>query len=307
MSKPTLRKGLTVILASFALLALPGIYLLTEQTRSQGDDPVEVAKNYLKAVYARDQRTAYRWISEKDRKYKSEGDYLRENPPFSGRALELTRKLADMIEWSKIQTETEGDKATVRFKVRLPNANAPEIQGLFFDFAPDRLAHLTEKEKRAIEAKIKLMRKQGTLPIIEGEDSLELVMEQGNWRVLADWAEAIPVQFSAEIKAGLPWEFRPVQKTILAKPGETLQALYKVKNLSDGPVTAKARHRDEPKGLADKYLEIVQCFCFIQQTLAPGEEKELPVVFRIRWDVPKEIGEFRIKYEFYPIDKFPKM
>jgi cytochrome c oxidase assembly protein subunit 11 len=71
-------------------------------------------------------------------------------------------------------------------------------------------------------------------------------------------------------------------------------------------VTAKARHQDEPKGLADKYLEIVQCFCFIQQTLAPGEEKELPVVFRVRWDVSKEVREFRVNYEFYPIDKFPK-
>jgi hypothetical protein len=268
--------------------------------------PENVAKVYLKAVYAQDHGAAYQWISEKDRKYKSEADYLRENPPFSGRALELTRKLADMIESSNIQTETEGNKATVSFKVRLPNANAPEIQRLFFDFDPDRLVRLTEKEKGAIEEKISLMRKQGTLPTIEGEDSLKLIREQGSWRVLAGWAQAIPVRFSAEIKEGLPWEFRPVQEAVLAKPGETLRGLYKVKNLSDRPVTAKALHRDKPEGLADKYLEIVQCFCFIQQTLAPGEEKELPLIFRVNWDVPNNVKEFSVNYEFYPIDKFPK-
>lgn len=306
MPEPTLRKGLIVILASFALLALPGIYLLTVQTRSHGDDPIKVVKNYLKAVYAQDHRTAYQWISDKDRKYKSEVDYLRENPPFPGVALELTRNLADMIEWSKIQTEIEEDKATVRFKVKLPNASAPEIQKLFFEFDAARLAHLTEKEKEAIEEKLRLMKKQGTLPKIEGEDSLKLVKEQGSWRVLADWAQAIPVKFSAEVKEGLAWEFRPVQETVLAKPGETLQAVYKVKNLSNRPLTAKARHRDDPKDLADKYLEVIQCFCFIQQTLAPGEEKELPLVFRVGWDVSREVTEFRIKYEFYPIDKFPK-
>jgi len=58
--------------------------------------------------------------------------------------------------------------------------------------------------------------------------------------------------------------------------------------------------------LASKYLEIVQCFCFIQQTLAPGEEKEFPLVFRVNWNAPEELKELRVSYEFYPIDKFPE-
>ncbi len=122
-----------------------------------------------------------------------------------------------------------------------------------------------------------------------------------------NWAGAIRVLFEAEVKNGLPWKFWPVQNMVLAKPGEGLQALFKVKNLSNKPVTAKARHLNEPKEMAAKYLQIVQCFCFIQQTLAPGEEIELPpVVFRVHWDVPTEIKEFRVTYEFYPIEKFPE-
>lgn len=293
--------ALSMVAISLVLLAVAISQQLTTSV-----NPENTAKAYLEAVYSQDHHTAYQWISEKDRKYKSESEYLRENPPFSGRALELTRNLAGMIEWGDIRTEIEGSEATVRFKMKLPNASAPDIQKLFFEFDPARLTRLTEKEKEAIEEKLRLMKKQGALPTIEGEDSLKLIKEQGSWRVLADWAQAIPVKFSAEVKEGLSWEFRPVQETVLAKPGETLQALYKVKNLSNRPLTAKARHRDEPKELADKYLEVIQCFCFIQQTLAPGEEKELPLVFRVGWDVPKDVGEFRITYEFYPIEKFPK-
>lgn len=128
--------------------------------------------------------------------------------------------------------------------------------------------------------------------------------ERGKWRVSLDWAGALRVRFVAEVKEGLPWEFRPVQETVLARPGETLQTLYKVKNLSNRPITAKARHLDEPKEQARKYLEIIQCFCFIQITLAPGEEKELPLVFRVHWDAPEEAKEFRVTYDFYPIEKF---
>ncbi len=300
-------RTVAIVISAAALLAIPALWVIQRQsTATATGTPERIAETYMKALYAQDQRAAYRWISEKDRKYKSEREYLRENPPFSGRALELTRELADMIEWNDVRAEIGGNEATVRFKVKLPNSSAPEIQKLFFEFDASRLAQLTEKEKVAIVEQLRLMNKQGVLPKIDAEDSLKLVKEQENWRLLADWAQAIPVKFTAEVKEGLAWEFRPVQETVLAKPGATLQALYKVKNLSDRTLTAKARHRDEPKDLADKYLEVIQCFCFIQQTLAPGEEKELPLVFRVGWDVPKDIGEFRIKYEFYPIEKFPK-
>ena len=296
-----------IVFAAAMLLALPALLIFQPRGAVKlSDVPENAMKAYLKAVYAQDYRAAYPWISEKDRKYKSETEYLREYPSFSGLALELTRGLADMIEWGEVRTDVEGNEATLRFKIKLPNANAPAIRELFSEFDPDRLARLTEREKRTIEEKLRLMQKQGALPKIEGEDSLKLVREREGWRVFADWAQAIPVKFSAEVKEGLAWEFRPVQETVLAKPGETLQAVYKVKNLSDRPLTAKARHRDEPEDLADKYLEIIQCFCFIQQTLAPGEEKELPLVFRVGWNVSKEVKEFRVKYEFYPIDKFPK-
>jgi len=113
------------------------------------------------------------------------------------------------------------------------------------------------------------------------------------------------VFFHAEVKEGLPWAFEPVQQMVLAQPGETLHAAYRARNLSDRPVTAKARHVDTPKEAAAKYLDIIQCFCFLRQVLEPGQEKELPLVFRVDYDTAREHGEFHMTYQFYPRDKFP--
>lgn len=297
-------KTFLFLAASTALLILPVAYLSMGEPRSSDEDPAQVLKYYLKAVYARDYGAAYKWISVEDRRHKSEVEYLRENPPFSVASLELARKLAEAIEFRDLRTEVQGNRAKMSFLVRLPDANAPPLQKLFFDFDPDRLDRLSVKEIQRLRGKLESLRGQGNLPMIEGEDSLEMVRENGKWRVSVEWASAIRLRFAAVVKESLPWEFRPVQETVLAKPGETLQAFYKVRNFSSKAITAKARHLDEPKEQAAKYLEIIQCFCFIQITLAPGEEKELPLVFRVHWDVPRDVKEFRVTYDFYPIEKF---
>ncbi|HEX9446248.1 MAG TPA: cytochrome c oxidase assembly protein, partial [Candidatus Binatia bacterium] len=153
--------------------------------------------------------------------------------------------------------------------------------------------------------KLAALKKRGALPMIEGEDALELVREDGGWRVFNNWSAAVRVRFRAEVKEGLPWEFRPLQEVVRAKPGETLQAFYEAKNLSDKPVTAKALHIDAPKE-AEKYLEIIQCFCLIRETLRPGESKKLPLTFRVKEGAPEDVKEFEVHYQFYPLEKFPQ-
>ena len=121
------------------------------------------------------------------------------------------------------------------------------------------------------------------MPVLEGEESWNMVRESAGWRVFLNWAGGIRVLFEAKVKDALPGSFWPVQNVVLAKPGETLHVVYRAKNLSDKPVTAKAIHIDEPKDLAGKYLQVVQCFCFLQQTLEPGEKIQLPLVFQLDW------------------------
>lgn len=264
-----------------------------------------LVSRYLKAVYAQDYAEAYRYVSKRDQEAKSAADYLRENPSFSGAAAELARGLAQRIEVGPLSFTTRGDSATVRFDISLPDANSPALGKLFAGFDPDELNRLTPEQRRRILDAVAEMARAGSLPVVTGEESLELLKEDGRWAVFHNWSEAVRVFFHAEVKEGLPWAFEPVQEMVLAQPGETLHAAYRARNLSDRAVTAKARHVDTPKEAAARYLDIIQCFCFLRQVLEPGQEKELPLVFRVDWDTPREHGEFHVTYQFYPRDKFP--
>ncbi len=265
----------------------------------------DLVSRYLTAVYANDYAEAYQYLSRPDRAAKSETAYLRENPSFTGAAAELVRALAERIVVGPPSSEVRGDSATVRFTVTLPDANSEALSELFAGFDNDALNRLTPAQRRHILDSLYTMSRTGRLPVIRGEESLELLREDGRWTIFRNWSNAIRVHFHAEVKEGLPWAFEPVAKLVLAQPGETLHASYRVRNLSDRTVSAKARHLDTPKEAAAKYLEIIQCFCFVQQTLEPGQERELPLVFRVDWDVPREHDAFHVTYQFFPSDKFP--
>ncbi|MDE0030178.1 MAG: cytochrome c oxidase assembly protein [Deltaproteobacteria bacterium] len=283
------------------------VLLWASSTAAQADAGAAryLVSRYLKAVYAQDYAEAYRHVSKRDREAKSEADYLRENPSFTGAAAELARGLAQQIEVGPLSLETRGDSATVRFEISLPDANSPELEKLFAGFDPDELNRLTAEQRGQILDAVARMARAGTLPVVTGEESLELLKEDGRWAVFHNWSDAVRVFFHAEVKEGLPWAFEPVQEMVLAQPGETLHAAYRARNLSDRTVTAKARHVDTPKEAAARYLDIIQCFCFLRQVLEPGRETELPLVFRVDWDTPRAHDEFHVTYQFFPSDKFP--
>ncbi|THK36821.1 cytochrome c oxidase assembly protein [Ensifer sp. MPMI2T] len=115
--------------------------------------------------------------------------------------------------------------------------------------------------------------------------------------------ERIKVTFDANT-SGLPWEFKPVQRDIDVRIGETVQVSYRAKNLSPKPTTGQATFNVTPMA-AGAYFNKVQCFCFTETTLQPGEELEMPVVFFVDPDIVKAIETKGIKtltlsYTFYP-------
>lgn len=267
--------------------------------------PETVLKAYLSAVYARDYGAAYELISLEDRRAKTRAEYIQEQGAFTGAALEVARALASYIRYEDLRSVIEGDRATITFKVILPNANDPAIRTVLLEFDQERLAAQSPAGRTAMLRKLDEMARSGRLPVIVGEsERWELVREHRTWRVFLNWAGEVVVRFEGVVKAGLPWKFVPVRPVVRAKPGETLQAFYRVKNLSDRELTAKARHILDPPEETD-HLQIVSCFCLLQQTLAPGEGQELPIVFRVSYELPDSIREIRVRYEFYPIDRFP--
>ena len=90
----------------------------------------------------------------------------------------------------------------------------------------------------------------------------------------------ITVSFNADTDMNLPWHFKPLQLDTTVKVGESLLAAYEVRNESEAPVTAMATYNVTPHE-AGPYFHKVQCFCYEEQTLAPGQQVHMPISFYI--------------------------
>jgi cytochrome c oxidase assembly protein subunit 11 len=90
----------------------------------------------------------------------------------------------------------------------------------------------------------------------------------------------VSIRFDANTARDLPWRFKPVQVTDTVQIGQRDMAIFTARNLSDYPVTGNASFNVEPEQ-AGRYFNKVQCFCFTEQTLQPGQEVRMPVIYYI--------------------------
>ncbi len=116
--------------------------------------------------------------------------------------------------------------------------------------------------------------------------------------------KTINVTFDANTSNGLNWDFRPVDKLVTPKIGETVQINFKATNRSAVATTGTAVFNVTPME-AGAYFNKVECFCFTETTLQPGETLEMPVVFFIDPDIAtaretKSIHTLTLSYTFYP-------
>lgn len=93
-------------------------------------------------------------------------------------------------------------------------------------------------------------------------------------------AGTISIRFDASIDRGMPWKFAAAQPTQQVAIGQRSLAFYTSRNNSDRPVTGQASFNVEPEQ-AGKYFNKIQCFCFTEQTLQPGEEVRMPVLYYV--------------------------
>jgi len=94
----------------------------------------------------------------------------------------------------------------------------------------------------------------------------------------------VKIRFDANIAKGFNWEFAPVERDVTIKLGETREIAYRAKNLSDRPMTGTATFNVTPQS-AGAYFNKIECFCFTETTLQPGEELIMPVVFFVDPDM----------------------
>jgi len=104
--------------------------------------------------------------------------------------------------------------------------------------------------------------------------------------------------------AGLPWRFEAVDREVSLHPGELTTVHFRVVNTLGRPVTAHASWNTAPE-IAARYIQKQQCFCFTNQTFAAGESREMPVVFRVSRDIPRDIGTISLSYTFFEAPKAP--
>ncbi len=116
----------------------------------------------------------------------------------------------------------------------------------------------------------------------------------------------ITVRFDANVAPGVPWDFKPVRREIKMKIGETAQAHYTATNVFSTPVSGRATFNVTPE-MAGAYFNKVECFCFTDTTLKPGETLDMPVVFFVDPDIVdtpelKNIKTITLSYTFFPIE-----
>lgn len=117
----------------------------------------------------------------------------------------------------------------------------------------------------------------------------------------------ITVSFDANTSSALPWTFQPTQAKLAVKVGAQNMAYYEAKNTSSATVTGTAIFNVTPVE-AGVYFNKIQCFCFTEQTLKPGESASLPIDFFIDPAIlldpdTKSISQITLSYTFYPVDK----
>ncbi|HET9579962.1 MAG TPA: cytochrome c oxidase assembly protein [Usitatibacter sp.] len=102
--------------------------------------------------------------------------------------------------------------------------------------------------------------------------------------------------------AGLPWRFEAMERAVTLHPGELHTVHYRVTNTLGRPVTAQAVMSTAP-AVAARYIEKQACFCFTTQTIAAGETRDMPVVFRVKPDAPDDLTTISLSYTFMELAK----
>lgn len=116
----------------------------------------------------------------------------------------------------------------------------------------------------------------------------------------------VTVAFDSNTGAGLPWKFAPEERTQTVNIGSREMAFFAATNTSNQPVTGTATFNVTPV-VAGKYFTKIECFCFTQQKLEPGESMRMPVIYYVDPKIlkdpdTKDVQEITLSYTFYPVD-----
>jgi len=119
--------------------------------------------------------------------------------------------------------------------------------------------------------------------------------------------ESVSIRFDANTSRDLMWEFRPGETARTVPIGARNMTVYRARNLARTPLTGTATFNVTPVQ-AGRYFSKIQCFCFTEQTLQPGQEIQMPVLFYVDPAIlndpaTRDISEITLSYTFYPVER----
>jgi cytochrome c oxidase assembly protein subunit 11 len=113
-----------------------------------------------------------------------------------------------------------------------------------------------------------------------------------------DTSRTITVEFDANARG--PWQFKPAQRSVQVHPGELTTVMYEFENVQDRTMSAQAIPSYAPRQAAAHFNKL-ECFCFNQYTLAPGEKKQWPVAFVVDGKLSKDVTTITLSYTFFEV------
>ena len=134
------------------------------------------------------------------------------------------------------------------------------------------------------------------LSLSEREATANAVKFDKNTQV--DLSRSITVEFDANARG--PWEFKPAKRSLEVHPGELTTVMYEFRNIQNRTMAAQAIPSYAP-AQAMPYFNKLECFCFSEYTLKPGEGKQWPVVFVIDPKLPKDVKTITLSYTFFEV------
>ncbi|MFQ5943024.1 MAG: cytochrome c oxidase assembly protein [Anaerolineales bacterium] len=294
--KSRLAMGLMVGgVVGFASIA--ALYLLPGVGTREG--PEEVSEAFYIATYTHSFSSAWDRVSSEDQSVRTREQYLAENPLPNKLQTELLNQLASWGEFETVAiTSTSPSRAFVSAHIRFPHSGQIEIQELLAK------AGEPDADRSILLAKLNALNDSAELHFVDGDIGFDLVSEGNRWRIAQHWGQSITVHLNAAVSPDLSWDFYPISREISALPGELASASYMARNNSEQTITAKAIHEVGPPESAS-YFQTIECFCFREQTLDPGEEREMVFLFRIDLLAPHGLTDLDNLYTFYSLDTFP--
>ncbi len=285
-----------IILAALAVLVLsvPSVFLLMAERRAPVNEQ-QILIKYLKALYARDFKQAYRLVSSQDRELKTEEVYIKEQGAFSGFTAEVAQKLSNWIEARTVERRAEGDRMHIKLNLTLPDANA--VAPLLLGWDEEQLNKLPHNEQKKLLASLESLKQSDNLRMIKGNEEFVLVKEGTGWKVFLDWAAGVRVTFDTLVPQGIGVEAQPTIRETVVHPGDLFTVDFRVKNRTAKDLFALIAHHVEPESLAD-HLDLVECALLFPVRIPPHQEQTYTSRYLLRGDLPEGVKELKVTYEF---------